>query len=755
MSKFKEYSFARLAIAAVASVLTFSTALAATTASREWANATFVSKVNGGIVCFDKNEDDGISFTNRTGYTSLEFGLNTYLNLLSCSHLYGYAGSFFDFRSGANVRFMNGTKMWLQNDADFKIGGSNHETGTPLPVYVDGKIDAKFEAYDFTRKMDEFGTNYMKRGWAKYTSFKGIENVMTNATWIDTPKTVFAAGKNWEKTVEVDGRSYYVLQNNGVTIQNGLADESGVTMTFSDFRGNPLLRLQNGSYFQICPDATSCKVEDRDGHKWLVATYASEEQPKAMVAITLEESAFIREDEPNCPAVVEWTGFKGAWTANVCVKDVIEADQCFLYAVIPGYNDGDSYIETSVPLKVSRGIEFPNGLVASLTMGGSPGNRTISWTVYESIINSCGSIKDGLLAKGRKINVAGQYLPYIEEYDKIKAIWNIAGEEKETTIAPTAFSMTGMTLPWIEELNDAPLGTEVHFVFSLHAGIKEAPVQTLFRTCFIANPVRVDSVSDGNVQCSSGIVKGNDIIVTGTNLYYIAGDSVKATYNTYEEEITTKYEIAQTGDAAGTIVRIDTYKTNSIPHDITLTPKSATGDMMKFEWPSAFDAFEVGQDFTLGLTLNGGTADIPSQSMTHSMTIVNPVTVSFFGANTYGEGKESNVIRTNNYIEIDGNYLNAAKGDKVTFEWETEEGEGDDKRTVRHTVSSDMPISSDREFQRFGWNAEMLEQLTVGMKVNVTVYLHGEVDGTPAQTFEFANVEVKEYAEQEQPQPPL
>lgn len=705
---------------------------ASTTASREWVDNGYISKHHGGLICFNPGYDGGLNFTTNMEFTSVIFGRNTYGLLTDSAHFYCRSGSFFDWTAGSYARCLPGMRMWLAQPSDWHLYGDTWETGTPLPNFILDTVVDKIEEYDFTGKIKKVTEDYMLKGWAKYTAVNGISNEVPDSTWIDTGRTVFAAGKEWEKVLTISHNAYYILTCNNMTIQNGMSsEETGVTMTFSDSEGNDLLRLQNGQYYIITPEPKNFSLSNGT----MRCVYHSEDKPDIMVARTMEkDDQFLSYQDEGCVANVTVEGVPANWQVSCVLKDEFtNSPSCFMYGKIVKKGT-DSYVEVTVPLKISAGIEFPDGVMGFPMRVGDD----VKWTFAECKVSSVKGRNyptEGLGYKGIRLDISGNYLTYLDGLDTIKMFWGESGDM--AVVKPASFSQTAMSFDLPAAVEALPLGTEVRMVFDLHAGIKTAPVQNLTKAFRLGEPVSIKAVNDGSVHSSSAIVKDSDIVVSGTNLWYgIAGDSVNGSYNTYREEVKNKFSL---NEDTGEIVKTVTTNRIAVPHPIALTPKASGLNEMRFAWPTDWNALEVGEDISFTFTLHGNVAGVPATVISKSATIVNPVTVTKFAGATVPYSTKP-VINPGVAFWVEGTNLSSNKADTATCFWETtipptEEG-GEPHKTLHRLPLEFIWEDSTASKVFIGWPEDGYADIPNG-PITIDLSLHGGADGCPSQDFEF------------------
>lgn len=228
---------------------------------------------------------------------------------------------------------------------------------------------------------DEVGTNCMKRGWAKYTAVRGLDNPDPSTLWIDTPKVQLMAGHQWEKLVELGGAGYWTLTGNGVQIAP--QDAESTFLTIKDFEGNACLTFRKtSSYLVYCKRGTDIVQSFYDSQGRVVVHLTTDLQPTAEFSTILEDTSFVEQDEEGCPANCEWTGSSGSWDCHFLLKPGISSDACFARFKI--LREGENVVEHTIPIKIDGGIVFDfNGQTIKcrpVPTGTSVGS-TVNWVV--------------------------------------------------------------------------------------------------------------------------------------------------------------------------------------------------------------------------------------------------------------------------------------------------------------------------------------------------------------------------------------
>lgn len=226
-------------------------------------------------------------------------------------------------------------------------------------------------------------TNYMKRGWAKYTAVNGLDNPDPSTLWIDTPKVQLMAGAQWEKLVEVGGAGYYTLTGNG--IQLAPADAESTFLTIKDFEGNACLTFRKtSSYLVYCECGSDIVSNYMDSQNRVTFHLTTDVQPTAEFSTTLELDSFVEQGEDGCPANYEWTGSAGSWDCHFILKPGITSNACF--ARFKVMREGENVVEHTVPIKINGGIVFEqNGqtLKCKPVAQGTSVGSTVNWVIAQ------------------------------------------------------------------------------------------------------------------------------------------------------------------------------------------------------------------------------------------------------------------------------------------------------------------------------------------------------------------------------------
>ena len=230
---------------------------------------------------------------------------------------------------------------------------------------------------------EEVNTNCMKRGWAKYTAVRGLDNPDPSTLWIDTPKVQLMAGHQWEKIVEVGGAGYWTISGNGINLSQ--QDAESTFLTIKDFEGNACLTFRKtSSYLVYCQCGTDIVSNYMDAQNRVVFHLTTDVQPTAEFSTTLEDDSFVEQGTDGCPSNYEWTGSAGSWDCHFILKPGITAKACF--ARFKVMREGENVVEHTVPIKINGGIVFEqNGqtLKCKPVAQGTSVGSTVNWVIAQ------------------------------------------------------------------------------------------------------------------------------------------------------------------------------------------------------------------------------------------------------------------------------------------------------------------------------------------------------------------------------------
>jgi hypothetical protein len=158
------------------------------------------------------------------------------------------------------------------------------------------------------------------RAWGHYDSHTGLY-APDGFTWISSPAIAIAGGLAYQRIATSEG-AVWVLESNGMTTITG--GETNGFFRISDDKGNAIFEISKGSEVVVGATASSARTESIMGVTHIFVTYNidSAEHPKIEVTNDLKSHDWKTEDDSSCLANVAWTGFSGAWTAEIWSKQV-------------------------------------------------------------------------------------------------------------------------------------------------------------------------------------------------------------------------------------------------------------------------------------------------------------------------------------------------------------------------------------------------------------------------------------------------
>lgn len=224
-------------------------------------------------------------------------------------------------------------------------------------------------------------TNYMKRGFAKYTAVNGLDNPDPNTLWIDSKTIQLAAGHQWQRLVEVGGAGYWTITGNGIEVGSPSATNS--FLTISDFEGNPAFTFRKTDAYQVyAKTGSDITGQYRDAQGRIVFTVVAPREPTAEFSTVLDTSTFVEQDAEGCPADYEWTVSEtpGAYDCHFLLKPGITSNACFARFKITV--EGENIIENSVPMKMTGGIVVEQDGV-KYKIRPKVSGTTVTWEVYQ------------------------------------------------------------------------------------------------------------------------------------------------------------------------------------------------------------------------------------------------------------------------------------------------------------------------------------------------------------------------------------
>lgn len=221
--------------------------------------------------------------------------------------------------------------LWEMRDNDKRLVWDertlNEQVMNAANVYTDELIDEVYEAMP-------------SKAWGDYSA--SGNDVSEDAVLVDKPSVVLAGGYEWEKVVSASN-SVFVLRNNGVVA----IGESGGKFAVTKPSGEILMEFDVKDEVTIGVDTASAEMES-DGV--FVCTYNTNVKPKMFCSLTLG-GKFKREDEEDCPCVVEWNNAP-PYVARVTLKE--KGSRCFMYGA-------EVFAESNL-VRFGGGVEAQGGI---------------------------------------------------------------------------------------------------------------------------------------------------------------------------------------------------------------------------------------------------------------------------------------------------------------------------------------------------------------------------------------------------------
>lgn len=242
-------------------------------------------------------------------------------------------------------------------------------------AWTDEEIDLKLESVNAA--VADARDNNPARKWSKYQSVSGEENPLEDTTWLSTPKVALAGGYEWEKVATGTGAAW-VLVNNGLVQNYGTTPDETVGNAYfriQDLEGNAIFEIKKTDSYLVGAVAGDVVVEGST----LVVNYATiaDAHPIAKVTTSIEGGGvWYSEDDPHCPATVEWSGRSGAYVCRVTPKVVTKE----IYAFAEYEVQGQTLIEHTAPMSAAGGIMCTDGIHKCRPVYQ---NGSIVWEVFQ------------------------------------------------------------------------------------------------------------------------------------------------------------------------------------------------------------------------------------------------------------------------------------------------------------------------------------------------------------------------------------
>lgn len=284
----------------------------------------------------------------------------------------------------------------MLNAENARFVSTNYNSTTQIPsAYVEAKIDgswltiwsektrwnwltATYLPGNFYTKtqVDSALADKADRAWGFYDSHSGAY-APDGYTWVSSPHIAIAGGLAYQRYVTSNG-AIWVLESNGLVTQTG-----GLTNGFfrlSDDAGDTLFEIVKGDKRTIGATANAVTATQVMGVTHLYITYnvVSAEHPTLQIADSLDSPVtWYAEDNASCPANVSWTGYSGAYVAEIWPKSNSTTS---LFAKAEYEIGGETYIKNTAPVSVDGGIYCTDGVHKVRPVYN---NGSITWEVVQ------------------------------------------------------------------------------------------------------------------------------------------------------------------------------------------------------------------------------------------------------------------------------------------------------------------------------------------------------------------------------------
>ena len=181
------------------------------------------------------------------------------------------------------------------------------DTYLPTNYFTKAEVTAKLE-----QKAD--------RAWGHYDSHTGMY-APEGFTWISSPQIALAANMAYQRVVTTGGAIFVLTSTRMTTTLGGDPTSTNGFFRISDDKGNAIFEITKGSESVQPAMAGGITTETIGGNTILHVPYNIDcvEHPKLYCTRSIDSHLvdWKAEDESGCPALVTWSGSKGAWMAEV------------------------------------------------------------------------------------------------------------------------------------------------------------------------------------------------------------------------------------------------------------------------------------------------------------------------------------------------------------------------------------------------------------------------------------------------------
>ena len=158
------------------------------------------------------------------------------------------------------------------------------------------------------------------RAWGHYDSHTGAY-APEGFTWISSPQIALAANMAYQRVVTTGGAIFVLTSTRMTTTLGGDPASTNGFFRISDDKGNAIFEITKGSESIQPAMAGGITTETIDGNTIVRVPYNVDcpEHPKLYCTRSIDSHLvdWKAEDESGCPALVTWSGSRGAWMAEI------------------------------------------------------------------------------------------------------------------------------------------------------------------------------------------------------------------------------------------------------------------------------------------------------------------------------------------------------------------------------------------------------------------------------------------------------
>ena len=235
-------------------------------------------------------------------------------------------------------------------------------------------------AADIQGRIDALGnsvTNTANYAWSKRYASDGTPNPDASTTFIDTPSVTLSPGMKWETVATVSGAAYWTIVGNGAVIGG---TGTNAVLSIMDFEGNDIMTVTKGEHRIAWLEHGEITDNMYDGDGWVCFDMLADAEPIGYFSTTLDQSDFLPQTDPSCPAQYSWENIGGGkWRVHFLLKPGIQANACF--AKFQVEVEGQTVIRYNAGQEISGGLIY-NGVKIAPDISGTPAVGTvIQWKV--------------------------------------------------------------------------------------------------------------------------------------------------------------------------------------------------------------------------------------------------------------------------------------------------------------------------------------------------------------------------------------